>query len=93
MMITVHQTLLGIAAAWSLVTAILIAALIYRSMLENREEDQIYLDPAEWALANEQRAVVRHVERLTWPIRGLFAGSGMLLLTAVALWLWEGLNF
>lgn len=92
-MSTVHQTLLGIAAGWALVTATLIGALIYRSMLENREEDQIYLDPAEWALANEQRAVVRRVERLTWPIRALFASSGMLLLIGVALWLWEGLNF
>lgn len=91
-MTTLHQTLLEVAGAWGLVTVILIVALIYRSTLENREEDQIYLDPAEKALANEQRAVVRRVEQLTWPIRALFAGSGMLLLTAVALWLWEGLN-
>ena len=63
------------------VTAILILVLIYRSMLGNREEDQIFLDSAAQSMANEQREIVSRIEKLSRPITALLVASGVLLVT------------
>jgi hypothetical protein len=76
--------------AWGIVTAILIFVLIYRSMLENREEDQIFLDAAAQSMANEQRALVARIEGLSKPITALIVLSSVLLVTVAGLWLWQG---
>jgi hypothetical protein len=81
------------AAACGIVTGVLIVTLFYRSTLVDREEDQPYLDPAERLLSNEQHVLVARIERLTRSIRTLFVLWGIFLLAALALWLWEGLNF
>ena len=51
-----HNALFPLLIAWGVVTAILICVLIYRSMLENREEDQLFLDAAAQSMANEQKS-------------------------------------
>ncbi len=53
-----HGALFPLLVAWGVITAILIVVLIYRSMLENREEDQIFLDAAAQSMANEQKQIV-----------------------------------
>jgi hypothetical protein len=90
---TLHWMFIAAATACGIVTGILIVILFYRSTLVNREEDQPHLDPAERLLSNEQHALVARIERLTRPIRTLFVLWGIFLLAALALWLWEGLNF
>ena len=54
-MAALHEVLFPLLVAWGVVTAILICVLIYRSMLENREEDQIFLDAAanRWRTSSE----------------------------------------
>jgi hypothetical protein len=89
---TIHRAMVGDLIAWGLVTLALVIVLMYRSRLESREEDQPYLDPAEQSLADEQRTVVERIRRLTRPLRILFSASAMLLLVAVGLWFWQGLN-
>ena len=84
-----HAALFPLFVAWGVVTAILILVLIYRSMLENREEDQIFLDSAAQSMANEQRAVVARIEALGKPIAALIILSSVLLVSAAALWLWQ----
>jgi len=75
---------------WGVITAVLIIAMIYRSTLETREEDQIFLDAAGDSMANEQRALVAKIEKLGRPIATLAVVSGLILVTIVGLWLYQG---
>jgi hypothetical protein len=59
-------------------------------MLENREEDQIFLDAAAQSMANEQRALVARIEGLSKPITALIVVSSVLLVAVAGLWLWQG---
>jgi hypothetical protein len=76
--------------AWGAVTALLICSLIYRSMLANREEDQIFLDAAGDQMASEQRAIVSRIEKLGPPITALWVLSAALLVAVAGMWLYRG---
>jgi hypothetical protein len=84
------NTLQILFAAWGVVTAVLICVLIYRSALSTREGDQIFLDASENTIANEQRAIVTRLEKLSTPITALMVISGALLLAIAAMWLYQG---
>ena len=75
--------------AWGVVTAVLVCVLIYRSTLETREEDQIFLGGGEEGMASEQRLLVARIERLSRPITALVVLSGSLLAVTAGLWLWQ----
>ena len=75
---------------WGLVTVALVALLIYRSFLESREDDQIFISKSENHIEAEQRAIVTKVTRLGGPIKGLSIASGALLVVCVGVWLWAG---
>jgi len=83
-------TLGMLLVAWGTVTAVLICVLIYRSTLETREEDQLFLDSAQEITASEQRVIVTRIERLSRPIAALWVVSGVLLLAVAGLWLYQG---
>lgn len=74
---------------WGVVTAALIILWIYRSTLESREDDQVFLDAAEESMAREQRALVARIDRVSKPITALMVASGALLLVGAGLWLWD----
>jgi hypothetical protein len=76
--------------AWGVITAVLICVFIYRSTLETREEDQIFLDPAGESMAREQRAIVARIEKLSRPLVALAVLSGALLVVIAGMWLWQG---
>ena len=76
--------------AWGVITAVLVCVWIYRSALETREEDQIFLDAAGQSMANEQRAIVARIEGLSRPLLALAVLSGVLLLTIAGIWLYQG---
>ena len=78
--------------AWGVVTAILVCFWIYRSALENREEDQIFLDAAGDSMAREQRLIVARIERLSRPIMALIVLSGLLLATTAGLWVYQSIR-
>jgi hypothetical protein len=83
-------TLGMLLVAWGAVTAVLICALIYRSTLETREEDQLFLYSAQEITASEQRVIVTRIERLSRPIVALWVVSGALLVVVAGMWLWQG---
>lgn len=87
-----NVTVFMLLGAWGVVTAVLIVVLIYRSMLETHDEEQLFLDPAERALANEQRSVVARIQNLRAPIMTLGALSAVLFLTTAGFWLYQGLK-
>jgi hypothetical protein len=79
-------------ASWGLVTAVLIVLLIYRATLSSKEDDQIFIDPAEHLLFEDQRAIVARISRLTKPILALAVTSAVLLLASAGLWVYGGLR-
>ena len=76
--------------AWGVVLAMLVCTLIYRSMLENREDDQLFLDAAGDSMAREQRSIVSRIEKLRWPITALMVVCGLLSVALAGLWFWRG---
>jgi hypothetical protein len=77
---------------WGLVTAVLIALLVYRGFLESREDDQIFIGKAQDRMAAEQRDIIVQVTRLGGPIKALSIASGVLLVVCVGAWVWGGLS-
>jgi hypothetical protein len=86
----VHDMLYFALIVWGAVTAALIVLVIYRSTLETREGDQIFLDSAEHSMAEEQREIVARIDKLATPIKALIVASAVLLVASGALWLFEG---
>lgn len=78
--------------AWGVVTVILVCMWIYRSALENREEDQIFLDAAGDSMARDQAALVTRIEKLGRPIMALMIVSGALLVSVAGLWAYQSLQ-
>ena len=78
--------------AWSIVTAVFIILLIWRGVLSSHEDDQIFLDAAEEHMAREQRELVARINTLSRPLLITGILSGVLLLIAGSLWIYEGLK-
>ena len=76
--------------AWGVITSVLICIFIYRSTLETREDDQIFLDTAGESMARGQRAIVARIEKLGRPLVALTVLSGALLVVIAGMWLWQG---
>jgi hypothetical protein len=78
--------------AWGIVTAVFLALLIWRNLLESHEDDQLFLDGAQEHIAKEQRALVARINTLSRPIMMSGVTAGVLLLVIAGLWLYEGLK-
>ena len=77
---------------WGIVTAVFIILLIWRGVLSSHEDDQIFLDAAEEHMAREQRELVARINTLSRPLLITGILSGVLLLLAGGLWIYEGLR-
>jgi hypothetical protein len=78
--------------AWSCVTAILVVTLIYRSLVSMKEDDQLFLDPAESKLQQEQEEILHRIQRIDQYAKGLGVASGGLLLLSGAVFMYEALS-
>ena len=74
---------------WGVITAVFVILMIYRSLISMREEDQLFLDPAEARQEAEQRAIITRVERITPYAKGFGFASLSLLAATGALWFYQ----
>ena len=73
---------------WGVVTALLVALLIYRSLVSMKEDDQLFLDSASSGREKEQQQVRMRLQRLSPYTKILGATSGVLLVTTAGLWVY-----
>ena len=79
--------------SWIAVTGILIVLVIYGNALSIREDDELYLNPAEQVMmAAEQNVLIGKMHRLAHVIIGLAVLSGLLFVTMAGFWAWIGLS-
>jgi len=79
-----------LSSSWGVITVVPVGALVYRGMLSSREDDQIFLDDAEQHYYQEQQAIIARMSRLKRPIIALSLVSGILFLTTVGVWIYQG---
>ena len=78
--------------SWSVITAILAGLVIYRSLVGMKEDDQLFLDPAEAQLEAEQRAILRQLTQLAPFVKGLTIASSGLLVLITGIWIYRGVT-
>ena len=89
---TLTGPVLYLLIAWGIVTAVFIVLFIWRGVLSSHEDDQIFLDAAEEHMARQQRELVAKITSLSRPLVITGILSGVLLLLAGGLWIYEGLK-
>jgi hypothetical protein len=85
----IHGTIFDILVGWGVVTAILVALVVYRGTIEIREDDQVFLGSSGDAHARDQQEIVARIEKLALPIKLLAVLSVVLLLAAGGAKLYE----
>jgi Tfp pilus assembly protein PilN len=85
-----QNLLYGLLVVWGVITAVLVFVMIYKSTLETREEDQLFLDAASNHIAAEQRLIVQRIEKLQRPVMALMVASGALLAVIAGIWVYQG---
>ena len=79
-------------SACGVIAVVLAILLIYRATLSSKEDDQIFIDAAEHHHVEEQKELIARMTRLRMPIIALIAISAVLFLSAVSVWLYQGLK-
>jgi hypothetical protein len=87
---SMQNILYMIMAVWIAITVVLVVMMIYRSTLENREEDQLFLDAAESHIEAEQRSILARIQKLRIPIMTLMVLSGVLFAAMAGIWVYRG---
>jgi hypothetical protein len=77
---------------WGVITAVFAVLMLYRTLVSMREEDQLFLDPAESKMEAEQREVLTRLGRITPVVKAFGWASGLLLIAIGALWIYRGLT-
>jgi len=89
---TLTGPILYLLIAWGIITAIFLILLIWRSLLESHEDDQIFIDASQNHMAREQQELVATINTLSRPIMTSGVTAGVLLLLIAGMWLYEGLK-
>src|ERR1700750_2900711 len=79
---TLTGPVLYMLIAWGIVTAVFLALLLWRNLLESHEDDQLFIDAAEEHMAKEQRALIQRINTLSRPIMMTGILAGVLLLAS-----------
>ena len=76
---------------WAAITSVFVILMIYRSLIKMREDDQLFLDPTQTALQNEQKAVQQKLNQLRPYAKGLGFASAALGAGLVGLWVYQAI--
>ena len=79
-----------LSSSWGVVTVVLVGVLVYRGTLSSKEDDQIFIGDAEQHYHEEQQAIIARMSRLKGPIIALSLVSGVLFLTTIGVWIYQG---
>ena len=82
----------GLLVVEVVLTAAAVLMVLYRSMLDMKEEDHIILDNAESHLARDQDAIRRKTTVLSKYIKLVSVAWGVLAVVIFGLWIIEGLK-
>lgn len=85
-------TLFELLIAWGVLTAALIALLIYRGTLTMHEDDQLFLDESESHMAREQLEIMAKVNKIGPFVKVLGTASAVLILTIAGIAIYQGLT-
>ena len=85
-------TLFELLVAWGVLTAALIALLIYRGTLTMHEDDQLFLGESESHIAREQVEIMQKVNRLGPFVKVLGTASGVLILGIAGLAIYQAMT-
>ena len=80
-----------VIAIWAVVTVILIALSIHRSIFVMREEDTIFVAAGERSTKSEYATTIQRLKRLEFVLKVFSFASGALTLLVAAMWLYERL--
>jgi hypothetical protein len=85
-------TFMSLVVLEVVLTAGMVVMVLYRGMLDMKEEDHIILDRAEAHLVREQDAIRRRVTTLSRYLKVVGVLWGVLLLAIAGLWVAQGLG-
>jgi hypothetical protein len=75
--------------AWAAVTVIFVILMIYRSLITMREDDQLFLDPAQTVMEAEQKAIQRKLSQIRPYAKGFGVASAGLGVAIVGIWVYK----
>jgi hypothetical protein len=85
-------TLFVLLIVWGVLTAALIALLIYRGTLTMHEDDQLFLDESESHMAREQIEIMQKVNKLGPFVKILGTASAVMILGIAGVAIYQGLT-
>ena len=59
---------------WAAITSVFVILMIYRSLITMREDDQLFLDPTQTVLQNEQKVIQQKLDHLRPYTKGPASG-------------------
>jgi hypothetical protein len=75
---------------WGAVTTVFVILMIYRSLFSLREDDQLFLNPAESLLEAEQKEIRNRIDRVTPYTKGFGLASAVLAVAIAGVWVYRG---
>ena len=92
-MTMIHASLTYLLVSWGAVTAVLVGLIVYGNALSIREDDELYLNPAEQVMmASEQQVLIGKMHSLLRVIIAFAVLSGILFMMSASVWVWIGLH-
>ena len=77
---------------WAAITSVFVILMIYRSLITMREDDQLFLDPTQTALQNEQKVIQQKLDHLRPYTKGFGYASAAVGAGLAGLWVFQAIT-